>query len=215
MRKDIVWGGWLSAVGLGTMMAIASAPANASLICVGAGNEFGDSACDFDDFGLGLTSASDLTLLAKDEAPATNPGVGGGGVAGVEILRMASNTEGVQWESTAAISANFDAGDLWVEKADSWYAVYSYMGPLAASISTAAFSDEGLARGDSAFTSRCESLSNVNCRADTSHVSLYDVAGGGGGPGNSVPEPAALGLMGLGMLGMGMARWRRRTQKRV
>ena len=88
------------------------------------------------------------------------------------------------WELTGAIEPLF-----FVEKYDSGYDIYTYMG-----LGISPFSDswEDIFRGT--IGANC---SEVNCKATTSHLSVYGV----------VPVPAAVWLFGSGLLGLvGLAR---------
>jgi hypothetical protein len=89
------------------------------------------------------------------------------------------------WDAFASLAIGFKYGTG--QNIDSWF-VYSLVRPTGG--------------GDFTFVNVCPM--EGGCGSGLSHVNLYGIAGS-----NEVPEPAALGLLGLALGGLSIA-WRRR-----
>ena len=185
-----------------------ASPAQAAYVCTGLAGpadpstpyfdgHLTDPLCDITEVETALGFTIDESLIAGSKTNATENA--SGDVVGWSqdefglgtlVVTSWTNTSGT-WELTGSIEPLF-----FVEKYDRGYDIYTYMGG-----STSPFSDswDGVNRGTIGAACRADGGS-VNCKAATSHISVYGV----------VPVPAAVWLFGSGLLGLvGIARRRR------
>lgn len=212
MNKKILVRNALSAATL--LAAVMVSPAQASYVCTGAsvsasGNPFfdgdltdGTSVCGVAELeaALGFTIDTSLILGSKTNSvndPITSWSQDEFGLGTLTVTTYTDTT------GTWSLTGGSVTPLFFVDKYDSGYDLYTYMGP-----GTDPFSDswDGSNRGTVGATCKTTGggppTGDVNCDATTSHISVY-----GGGV---VPIPAAVWLFGSGLLGLiGIARRKR------
>lgn len=203
----------LPALSAATLLAaVAVAPAQAAYVCTGvSGNAAGnpyfngdmtDSVCDTDEVlgALGLPNTpTDVANFESLIVGSKIDSVGDPIVSWTETqngLGTLTVTTSTDTTGTWSLTGGGITPLLYVEKYDSGYDVYTYMGA-----GSDPFGDswDGVNRGTAGALCEAE-VGSINCKATTSHVSVYGV----------VPIPAAVWLFGSGLLGLvGIARRRR------
>ena len=89
--------------------------------------------------------------------------------------------------------------DYWLIKNSDWWALFSNV----ANLDWGVFNTTSLPLG--------MNLPDEDNSFIISHVTEFDGEGGGGGEGN-VPEPTVIALFGMGLLGMGLSRIRKKRK---
>ena len=185
------------------LAAVVTTPAQASYICTGYSSSTGDffdgdltdSTCDLDNvntaLGTSLTVAEIIGSKSDSfgEKPITSWSQDQFGL-GTLVVSETTDTSGT-WILTDATTPYL----FFVDKYDSGYDIYTYMGGDQFSGSW-----DGTNRGTIAVgNAQCTTGTGlVNCGATTSHISVYSTV---------VPVPAAVWLFGSGLLGLiGLAR---------
>ena len=195
----------LPALSIVTLIAaVTASPAQASYVCTGVSGsansltpyfngDLTDTSCDITEVEsfLSITIDESLIVGSKSDSFGEDP--------------ITSWTQDEFGLGTLTVTATTDTSGTWsltgggtplffVDKYDGGYDIFTYMGP-----GTDPFSDswDGSLRG-SIIGGQCMSDGGtVNCKATTSHISVYGV----------VPIPAAVWLFGSGLIGLiGLAR---------
>ena len=184
------------------LAAVTASPAQASYVCTGVAGpadnstpyfngDLTDTSCDITEVEsfLSITIDESLIVGSKSDSFGEDPIISWTqdefGLGTLTVID-ASNTSGT-WSLTGGGTPLF-----FVDKYDGGYDIFTYMGP-----GTDPFSDswDGTLRGS--IGAQCEPDGAINCKATTSHISVYGV----------VPVPAAVWLFGSGLLGLvGIAR---------
>jgi len=184
------------------LAAVSASPAHASYVCTGASGpadsstpyfngDLTDASCDITEVESFLSITIDESLIVGSksdsfgEVPITSWTQNEFGL-GTLTVTDTSDTSGT-WSLTGGGTPLF-----FVDKYDGGYDIFTYMGP-----GTDPFSDSWDDSLRGTIGAECKPGGAINCKATTSHISVYGV----------VPVPAAVWLFGSGLLGLvGIAR---------